>query len=85
MFYHHANLPNSQPLQPGRPRSVAQTALAALNKESNPFSVYIYTPAVKGVGEETTRTALRVCEGRGIGMLTTEDEMREVFGKRTSK
>ena len=66
------------------PSSVAQTALAALNKESNPFSVYIYTPAVKGVGEETTRTALRVCRERGIGMLTTEDEMREVFGKRRS-
>jgi hypothetical protein len=54
-----------------------------LNKESKPFSVYIYTPAVKGVGEETTRTALRVCKDRGIGMLSTEDEMREVFGKRT--
>lgn len=58
---------------------VAQTALAAMNRESSPFTVYLYEPAVRGVGKASSDKALRVCADRGVKVLHTEQELRGAF------
>jgi hypothetical protein len=62
-----------------RHHSVAQTALAAMNRESSPFTVYLYEPAVRGVGKASSDKAWRVCANRGVKVLHTEQELREAF------
>ena len=51
-----------------------------MNRESSPFTVYLYEPAVRGVGKASSDKALRVCSDRGIKILHTEQELKDVFG-----
>lgn len=51
-----------------------------MNRESSPFTVYLYEPAVRGVGKDSSDKALRVCTDRGIKILHNEQELKEIFG-----
>jgi hypothetical protein len=52
-----------------------------MNRESSPFTVYLYEPAVRGVGKASSDKALRVCADRGVKVLRTEQELREAFAR----